>query len=110
MSKVDQIATKAMRYGGRALRPGAPFQASRRDARVLEAIGKSKPPETLDEDVEEGSAAPANKPDDIDALRVRYRAASGEDADKRWGAGKLREKIEAAAGGSYRRRDMRATD
>ncbi|MER2263509.1 hypothetical protein [Methylobacterium oxalidis] len=110
--KVDQIATKAMRYGGRVLKPGDTFQASRRDARVLQAIGKA-------ERAPQADPAPPVDPEEetkaaeIEQLRAAYEAVTGDAPDGRWGAAKLREKIAAATeprGGSYQRRDLRAED
>lgn len=42
VEKVDLIATKAMSYSTRRLVADDLFQASRRDARLLVAIGKAK--------------------------------------------------------------------
>ncbi|MDR7040561.1 hypothetical protein J2X36_005344 [Methylobacterium sp. BE186] len=110
--KVDQIATKAMRYGGRILKPGDTFQASRRDARVLQAIGKSGPPPQVDP-APQADPEEETKAAEIEQLRAEYEATIGDAADGRWGAAKLREKIAAATepkGGSYQRRDLRAED
>jgi len=38
---MKMIATKTLRYGTRSLRAGDEFEASPRDARVLQAIGKA---------------------------------------------------------------------
>lgn len=104
MSKVDLIATKAMRYGGRALTVGEPFQASRRDARTLGAIGKAE-------------AAPEVDPEELkrqellERLRAEYQAAKGEGADLRWGVPRLEQEIAAAAKAraqTYQRLDLRA--
>ena len=49
----ELIATRAYRYGGRALQPGDPFEASSRDARLLKAIRKAKAaPEVVASDEE----------------------------------------------------------
>lgn len=42
VDKVDLIATRAMTYSTRRLIAEDPFQASRRDARILVAIGKAR--------------------------------------------------------------------
>ncbi|GEP06427.1 hypothetical protein [Methylobacterium oxalidis] len=116
--RIDQIATKAMRYGGRVLKPGDTFQASRRDARVLQAIGKSGPPPQADPSPQANPAPQVDleeetKAAEIEQLRAEYEATTGDAADGRWGAPKLREKIAAPKepkGGSYQRRDLRAED
>lgn len=41
---MKMIATKTLRYGTRSLRAGDEFEASPRDARVLQAIGKAEVP------------------------------------------------------------------
>jgi hypothetical protein len=106
MSKVDLIATKAMRYGGRALTAGEPFQASRRDARTLSAIRKAEPaPEVDPEEI--------RRQELLDRLRGDYQTAAGEPADLRWGAPRLEQEIAAAVKAkaqTYQRRDLRAED
>lgn len=106
MSKVDLIATKSMRYGGRALTVGEPFQASRRDARTLGAIGKAEAaPEVDPEEVERQKL--------LERLRGEYQKAKGEDPDMRWGVPRLEQEIAAAVKAktqSYQRRDLRAED
>lgn len=39
----DLKAIKPFKYAGRALQAGDPFSASRRDARVLHALGRATP-------------------------------------------------------------------
>lgn len=117
------IATKDLRYGGRSLVAGDPFDAaSERDARLLKAIRKAANAPEVDPD-------DAAKAVQLDALRTEYTAATGETPDLRWGAARLEEGIAAAkkrtatldhdgngkAGGSrpveqgrYNRRDLRA--
>jgi hypothetical protein len=101
MSKVDLVATRGYRYGGRALQAGDRFQASSRDARLLKAIRKASDP------AGESEEAPAAM-DDIDGLRIEYERLAGKAPDKRWAEKRLREEIEQH--GRYLRRDMRAED
>ncbi|EHM01148.1 hypothetical protein HMPREF9946_02223 [Acetobacteraceae bacterium AT-5844] len=44
MAKISLVATKAFRFGGRALVAGDEFEASARDARLLKAVGKAGDP------------------------------------------------------------------
>lgn len=88
--KRKMVALKPFRYATRALRAGDPFDASRMDARTLEAIGKARiyvePPK------------PAPKPkaeDDLDALREEAEKA-GVDVDGRWGEARLKAEIAKA--------------
>lgn len=76
------IALKTFRYATRALVTGDDFDASRRDARILEAIGKARryvpPAET-----------------ELDRLRARA-GELGIVVDNRWREARLTEEIEAA--------------
>lgn len=83
-------ATKPFRYAARALKVGDEFTASRRDARLLEAIGKARryvPPKRKADPVGE----------DLDALRAEAEEL-GIDVDGRWGPSRLRAEIEQAKG------------
>lgn len=89
--KTKLIASRAMRYGTRALRAGDEFEASRRDARLLVAIGRAseaKEPEPVKPEPE----------DDIEALREEAQAL-GVHVDGRWGAKRLRDEIAKAREG-----------
>lgn len=55
--KVDLIATKAMTYSTRRLQADDLFQANRRDARLLVAIGKAR----LKNDAEQALVKPTPK-------------------------------------------------
>lgn len=78
--KVQQVAVVPMTYAHRALTVGDTFTATRRDARILKAIGRS-------------ADAPS---DPLASLRARYESVSGFAADKRWGESRLRREIEEA--------------
>jgi hypothetical protein len=78
--KVQQVAVTPMTYAHRMLTVGETFMATRRDARILKAIGRSV-------DAPSGSA--------LDSLRLQYEKASGFSPDKRWGEKRLRQEIEA---------------
>jgi hypothetical protein len=107
MTMIDLIATKAMRYGGKALVPGDSFQASSRNAKLLKAIRKADdaPPPPPP------PPAPTEAEIRLTALRDKYRAAKGEDADGRWGIDRLEgELAPKPVAPTYQRRDMRAKD
>jgi hypothetical protein len=80
-AKVEQVAIGPMTYAHRMLRAGETFAATRRDARILKAIGRS-----------------ADAPSDsvLDQLRLQYEKATGFSADKRWKEKRLRDEIAAA--------------
>lgn len=103
MASKDLVATKAFRYGGRALTVGDSFEARGRDARILTAIGKAS----------EVPAEEKAKAEELDQLRADYVEATGSEPDKRWGPARLTEEIEKATvpkKQSYQRRDLRAED
>lgn len=81
--KVKQVALKELRYATRRLMPDDEFYASRRDARILQALGKCRDAENVD------------PPDGLDNLRAEYESLSGNPADKRWKEKRLREEIAA---------------
>ena len=95
-------AAKSMRYNGKSLEPGDPFEAvSERDFRILKAVKKAVDRDDVKSDLRE-------RAEDL-----------GIDVDKRWSEETLHEKIAEAQGGSdaqgrekltYSRRDMRAKD
>ena len=104
MSKVDLVASKPLRYGGRSLEVGDTFDASPRDARILKAIRKAA--DAPAEDIEAKEAA-----EELDHLRAAYTEATGEEPDGRWGAPRLNEEIaKAKKPKGYQRRDLRAED
>lgn len=104
MSKVDLVASKPLRYGGRSLEAGDPFDASPRDARILKAIRKAA--DAPVEDVEAKQAA-----EELETLRASYTDATGDEPDGRWGAARLSEEIaKAKKPKGYQRRDLRAED
>jgi hypothetical protein len=79
MKKMMQ-ATKPFRYATRALAAGETFEANRRDARTLAAIGKAREIEPKE---------------NVDGLREEA-LALGIKVDKRWGADRIREEIKWA--------------
>jgi len=56
-----------------------------------------KAPETPVDDSTPVEPATDGGDDDLDVLRAEYRTAAGKDADKRWGADRLRDEITAAS-------------
>lgn len=94
--KQKMIALKPFRYGSRALVAGDPFDASRRDARLLEAVSRARryvpEPEVKAEDKPMAKAGDA----EIDVLRARA-AELGVEVDNRWRDKRLAEEIAKAA-------------
>ena len=82
--KRQMTATKAFRYGTRALKAGDEFTASRADARVLEAIGRA--------------TAARVAPPTLDELRAQA-ASLGIELDNRWREARLTAEIAAAQEG-----------
>lgn len=78
---VEQVATQPMTYAHRMLTVGDTFMATRRDAKILQALRRSKD-------------APSS-PSELESLRMQYEKASSMSADKRWGERRLRQEIEA---------------
>lgn len=106
------IAMKRMTYGTRRLKAGDEFTAPRRDARVLDAIGKAtygtrdlvaapverKKPHALDHDGDGrkgGSKAGAG--DDMQALRAKYQEVVGKRAFPGWDAAELQRRMKEAS-------------
>jgi hypothetical protein len=58
MSRVEMIATKAMRYGHKPLAAGQHFLARARDVRLLKAINKAVLPTAQPLSKEEAAATP----------------------------------------------------
>lgn len=104
------IAEKNMRYSTRRLLPGDEFEASRRDGRVLVAIGRARlaPPEAdaatagADEVAEMSASTPVpdgiipvieENLEDIADLRVAYQERFGKRPFMGWDADALRAKI-----------------
>jgi hypothetical protein len=88
------IAKKSMRYGGRRLAVGETFDAGKRDARILKAIGKA-------DDAPVSVPEPAADPESFKPLG---QDPLDHDEDDKRGGSKL------AAKGRYKRRDLRAED
>jgi hypothetical protein len=105
------IAKRALTYGTRRLKAGDGFTAPRRDARVLDAIGRAaydtrdmaaapmerKKPHALDHDGDGrkgGSKAGAG--DDMQALRAEYQKVVGKRAFPGWDAAELKRRMAEA--------------
>lgn len=109
--KVKLIANKAMTYGTRHLEAGEPFEAIRRDARVLIAQKRAK---EFTGDYLKPEAAPAAPPappsspsvgrsSEIADVRAQYEAVTGRKPFNGWDLDTLQDRIkahqaEAAAG------------
>ncbi|WP_313444515.1 hypothetical protein [Brevundimonas sp.] len=83
----DLIATKTMTYATRRLQAEDTFTASRRDARILVAIGKAR-----------YVSSDAIADDDLPALRDAYKSKLGKRPFNGWDADTLRAKIAEAEG------------
>lgn len=91
--KTTMVATKAFRYATRAMMAGDYFEASRRDAKILTAVGKAevaKPRQPV-----EVPAPPVVVKPDVDDLRAKAEAL-GIKVDARWGVPRLTTEIAAA--------------
>lgn len=89
----NMIAMKRMTYGTRRLKAGDPFTASRRDARVLDAIGKAT------YGTRDLIAAPVERQpaDDMQALRARYQEVVGKRPFPGWDAAELQRRMDEAS-------------
>ena len=115
MKRVAMIAAKPMRYQTRRLRAGDAFHATRSEAVVYRAVGlasdaatvpakpATKPAEKVLSrqavpDERDGSGWATYKPGpvvdaaavEVDRLRSEYEFLTGQKADRRWGADRLR--------------------
>jgi len=87
------IANKAMSFGGKSLKPGDPFDASHKHARVLVAIGKASDPPAA---ATAAPAAPAPPAAPIGQAESEEAAAPPDESP------------EAKAKRTYKRRDLKA--
>lgn len=87
------IAEKNMRYSTRRLLPGDEFEASRRDGRVLVAIGRARLASPEADAATAVEPVPDDGPDDIADLRVAYQERFGKRPFMGWDADALRAKI-----------------
>jgi hypothetical protein len=98
--KKPMIASGRLTYGTRRLVAGEPFEATRRDARVLAALGKARPvpleSDPLDHDGDGRKGGSESGGPDLKELRAEYQAVVGKRAFAGWDAETLREKIAAA--------------
>lgn len=85
-SGVGLIAMKGLRYGTRRMVADTAFTASKRDARLLVAIGKARY-------ATENATASDGPPVDIAALRSAYTAKFGKKPFAGWDAETLQAKI-----------------
>jgi hypothetical protein len=93
----NMIANQPLTYGTRRLLPGDGFEASRRDANLLQRLGRATeaPADPLDHDKNGGSKAP--KPSEkLDVLRTQYHDKFGKRAFHGWDAKTLTAKIAEA--------------
>ncbi len=84
--KTSMIATKAMTYGTRRLKAGDEFVASRRDARLLAAIGRA----------EYSTAAMKSEEDELQKLRAAYQEKIGKRPYHGWDADTIKAKMAEA--------------
>lgn len=106
--KLPMKATKAMAYGTRRLKAGDPFEASRQDARVLNAIGKAeystrmltaaepRKQHPLDHDGDGRPGGSTSGGENMQALRAEYQAKMGKRAFPGWDAATLKAKMAEA--------------
>ncbi len=85
------IANKAMSFGGQSLKPGDPFDASHKHARVLVAIGKA-----------------SDRPAAVPAAPVVLPATPVSQAETEEASAPADESPEAKAKRTYKRRDLKA--
>lgn len=82
------IAAKAMTYGTRRLLPGDEVRLPRRDADLLERLGRLRQP---------GPAAPVEtKEDELTVVRRRYEEVMGKRAYHAWDVDELRKRMAQA--------------
>lgn len=93
---VELTATKGLRYGTRRLQAEDDFTASKRDARLLVAIGKARY-RTEDaraaEETPRRAPAPPPATDDRKALREAYAKKAGKKPFAGWDAATLKAKL-----------------
>lgn len=87
------IAEKNMRYSTRRLLPGDEFEASRRDGRLLVALGRARLAPPVVDTPPAVEPVPDDGPDDIADLRVAYQERFGKRPFMGWDADALRAKI-----------------
>lgn len=96
----NMVANQPMTYGTRRLLPGDEFQASRRDADLLERLGRAKvaalDPLDHDGNGKKGGSKLAPLDDEITALRTQYQNKFGKRAYHGWDAKTLTEKLAEA--------------
>lgn len=93
----NMVANQPMTYGTRRLLPGDEFQASRRDADLLQRLGRAKiatsDPLDHDGDGKKGGSKQAPKSDELSVLRTQYHDKFGKRAFHGWDAKTLTEKL-----------------
>ena len=95
----DLVATKTMKYAGRRLQVGESFEASKRDARALIAVGKAKAADAVPKRHEYQTRVMTAADSEIAALRTEYMRVHGKRPFNGWDAEALRGKIAAAEAG-----------
>lgn len=111
-------ATRELRYAGRSVCAGQTFEASERDAIVLQAAKRAEKAEVLNRTDLPKPAEPMPAPaDDRDELRAEYQTITGKKPFPGWDAAEIRRRMAMAAEGKgeprtgeYLRRDMRAEE
>lgn len=105
--KTKMIAARSMTYGTRRLQAGEAFEAPRRDARLLAAMGRAKtveveeagsqePRDPLDHDSDGRKDGSESGGDALKALRAEYHDVVGKRPFAGWDADTLRAKIDEA--------------
>lgn len=123
---VEVTAAKELRYGGRTILPGEKFEATVRDANLLQRIGKVAAENAADAPKKTAKRAePVSEPDpndEVAALRAEYTERFGKRPFMGWSPEQLRERMGETAPNEarqaeglsdvpkYNRRDMRAED
>ncbi len=92
----NMIANQPLTYGTRRLLPGDTFVASRRDADLLQRLGRAKiaTPDLPDNDGD--GSKQAAKSDELTVLRTQYHDKFGKRAFHGWDVKTLTEKLAEA--------------
>lgn len=93
----NMIASQPMTYGTRRLLPGDGFEAPRRDADLLQRLGRaaeaSADPLDHDKNGKKGGFKASNHREALEELRTRYQNKFGKRAFHGWDAKALTEKL-----------------
>lgn len=106
---VNVTAAKEVRYAGRTYRPGESFDATARDANLLERVGKVTPAAAAVPSPVDLPPAPEVNPDaELADLREQYARQFNKRPYMGWSPAQLRERMALDAPSTYQRRDLRA--